>query len=61
MDEYTRKCLALEVGHRFPADDVQDVLRDLFVIRGGPKNIHRDNGPEFIANAIQSWLTNAKV
>jgi transposase InsO family protein len=58
VDEYTRECLALEVGHHFRADDV---LRDWFVIRGVPQHIRSDNGPEFIAHAIQTWLTNVQV
>jgi len=61
VDEYTRECLTLEVGRHFRADDVLDVLRDLFVIRGVPQHIRSDNGPEFIAKAIQTWLTNSNV
>ena len=51
----------MEVGRHFRADDVLDVLRDLFVIRGVPQHIRSDNGPEFIAKAIQTWLTNSNV
>jgi hypothetical protein len=35
---------------------VIDVLADLFRIRGVPKHIRSDNGPEFIAQAIRRWL-----
>jgi len=31
-------------------------LAELFVTRGPPANIRSDNGPEFIANAVQEWL-----
>jgi transposase InsO family protein len=61
VDEYTRECLALEVNRRMTSDDVLDVLRDLFVIRGVPKHIRSDNGPEFIAGAIRKFLTGAGV
>ena len=61
VDEYTRECLTLEVGRHFRSDDVLDVLRDLFVIRGVPQHIRSDNGPEFIAKAIRTWLTNSNV
>jgi len=57
VDEFTRECLALEVGRSFKAVDVLDVLRELFVIRGVPKHIRSDNGPEFIAHAIRAFLT----
>ena len=61
VDEYTRECLALEVDRSVTASDVLDVLRDLFMIRGVPKHIRSDNGPEFIAKAIRNWLTGAEV
>jgi hypothetical protein len=31
-------------------------LADLFVTRGPPAHIRSDNGPEFIAKAVQHWL-----
>ena len=61
VDEYTRECLALEVDRSITAEDVLDVLRDLFVIRGVPKHIRSDNGPEFIARTIRDWLGRADV
>ena len=56
VDEYTRECLALEVDRGITAERVIDVLADLFRIRGVPKHIRSDNGPEFIAKAIRRWL-----
>ncbi len=61
VDEYTRECLALEVGRGITADRVIDVLAELFAVRGRPQHIRSDNGPEFIAKAIRSWLTSAAV
>lgn len=61
IDEHTRECLALEVNRRMTSDDVLDVLRDLFVVRGVPQHIRSDNGPEFIAHAIRRFLTGAGV
>lgn len=55
-DEYTRECLALEVGRTFTGRDVVNALRELFLIRGTPGHIRSDNGPEFIAKAVRSWL-----
>jgi transposase InsO family protein len=52
-DEYTRECLALEVDRSITADKVLDVLVNLFITRGVPRHIRSDNGPEFIAQAIQ--------
>lgn len=56
LDEYTRENLSLEVEHNMTSEDVIDILAKLFAERGLPKHIRSDNGPEFIANAIQDWL-----
>jgi putative transposase len=61
VDEYTRECLVLEVRRSFKSRDVIDVLQELFVIRAAPMHIRSDNGPEFIARAIGSWLESARV
>lgn len=61
VDEFTRECLALEVGRSFKSGDVLDVLRELFVLRGVPGHIRSDNGPEFIAQAIRGFLKSAGV
>ena len=33
-----------------------DVLSDLFILRGVPGYIRSDNGPEFVAQAVQDWI-----
>ena len=61
VDEYTRECVALEVDRSITAEKAIDVLVDLFRIRGVPRHIRSDNGPEFIAQAIRRWLTHSGV
>ena len=56
VDEYTRECLALVAARSITAEDVLDVLAELFVVRGVPKHLRSDNGPEFIAQAVRTWL-----
>lgn len=56
VDEYTRECLALVVGRSITAEDVLDVVAELFVVRGVPGHLRSDNGPEFIAQALRRWL-----
>lgn len=53
VDEFTRECLALEVERSIPARGVAEVLTELFLIRGVPGHIRSDNGPEFVAGAIE--------
>ena len=61
IDEYTRECLAIEVARSFTAQDVVGVLQYLFAIRGTPKHIRSDNGPEFVAKTVCRWLHRADV
>lgn len=53
VDEFTRECLALEVERSIPAAGVVEVLTELFLIRGVPRHVRSDNGPEFVASAIR--------
>ncbi len=56
IDEYTRECLSLRTGYSLKADDVMDVLTDLFITKGIPDHIRSDNGSEFTAKSIKLWL-----
>ena len=56
IDEYTRECLALEVDRGMTAEAVQAVLAAVVQQRGAPVHIRSDNGSEFIACAIRSWM-----
>jgi len=60
-DELTREGLALEVERSMKAVDVLDVLTELMLVRGVPRHIRSDNGPEFIAAAIRRFLDQAGV
>lgn len=57
VDEYTHECLAIRLARRLKAVDVIDVLCDLFICRGIPSHIRSDNGPEFVAKAVQTWIS----
>jgi transposase InsO family protein len=61
VDEYTRECLALKVDRSITSEDVIDTLAELFAIRGVPEHIRSDNGPEFIALAIQRWMKQVEI
>ena len=56
MDEFTRECLAIEVGRKLNSTDVIEILSRLFVERGTPQYLRSDNGPEFIARKVRFWL-----
>ena len=61
IDEFTRECLATESGFSLKGHDVTDVLRYLFQVRGCPTYIRSDNGSEFIAEAVKTFLDNSGV
>lgn len=56
VDEYTRECLAIDVARSIRSSRVVDVLRGLVEQRGAPSYVRSDNGPEFVAFAVQDWL-----
>jgi len=56
IDEYSRESLATVVARNIKSDDVLQCLTDLFVTHGCPAHIRSDNGPEFTAKAVRSWL-----
>lgn len=55
-DEFSRQNLALEVERKMTARDVIAVLERLVAERGTPAYIRSDNGPEFVARAVQEWI-----
>lgn len=57
LDEFTRECLMTLAARSIPAKQVVDVLRWLFATRGVPNHLRSDNGPEFIAHKVKTWLT----
>ena len=61
IDEYTRECLAIDIGRRLTKENVLDRLTSLFVCRGIPEYIRSDNGSEFTAKAVRSWLKRLNV
>ncbi len=61
IDDFTGECIALEVNRKFTGDDLVDLLSDLFAIRGVPKFIRSDNGPEFIGRRVRQFLEKINV
>lgn len=61
LDEYSRECLAIKVARSLKAADVIEALLDLFVLRGLPDYIRSDNGSEFTADLVKTWLNKLKV
>ena len=56
LDEYTRECLSILVKRSITSQNVLKELYNLFLLRGTPKYIRSDNGPEFTAKKVREWL-----
>jgi putative transposase len=61
LDEYTREALCVAVRSRMGNAEVLEALYPLFLRHGKPEVIRSDNGPEFIAENFQAWLTKVGV
>lgn len=57
IDEYSRRCLAIRVEHQLKAEQVLEVLANLFIDEGIPDYLRSDNGAEFTARDVRRWLS----
>ena len=55
IDDYNRELLTMEVDFSLPAQRLIRVLEYLNEFRGLPLMIRVDNGPEFVAHALDAW------
>jgi putative transposase len=56
IDEFTRKCLAIQARRRMNSRNVIEVVASAMIEHGIPEHIRSDNGPEFIAKDLRKWL-----
>ena len=61
IDEFTRECVALKVDRKITGDHLVEVLVDLIAIRGVPKFLRSDNGPEFSSRRVRKFLDSIDV
>ena len=61
VDDFTRECLAMEVDTSLPGLRVARVLDQVGQVRGLPKMITVDNGPEFAGRALDAWAYERRV
>ncbi len=55
VDEFTRESLAIDVAGSIRSRRVIDILAQLISVRGAPKVLRSDNGPEFVSRALLRW------
>ncbi|HEY8671722.1 MAG TPA: IS3 family transposase, partial [Terriglobales bacterium] len=61
LDEHTRQSLAVHAAWSIRALDAITVIETAIERYGAPEHLRSDNGPEFIANAIQDWLKERQI
>ena len=61
IDEHMCQCLTANVAWSIRPQDVMRVLENVMRQHGTPQHIRIDNGPEFIAHAIEDWLQERQI
>lgn len=56
LDLFTREVHTIAVERRMTALHVTRILEELFSLHGAPEHLQSDNGPEFIAEVIKTFL-----
>ena len=62
VDNYSRKCMAIQVGQSLKGTDVVEVMeRVKLTNQTVPQRIQVDNGSEFISKVLDKWAYDNKV
>ncbi len=61
VDEFTRECLAIDVGGSIRSGRVIEVLSRLVSVRGAPRYLRSDNGSEFVSRKILRWIEEERI
>lgn len=57
LDDHNRQALRIKIDASLSASRVVRALNELIEIRGRPKRLRVDNGPEYISGTIAAWAT----
>ena len=55
VDAFTREALAIHVDQGIRGEQVVEAMNRIAAVRGAPRTIRVDNGPEFISKALDRW------
>ena len=61
LDEHTRECLSIETARSIRSTDVMLTLSRLMRLYGKPQYIRSDQGAEFTATAVMTWLRDRQI
>src|SRR5688572_16497691 len=60
-DDFNRESMKIEIDSSLPSTRVIRALDELIEVRGAPKRLRLDNGPEFISDALKQWARHHRV
>ena len=55
VDAFTREALAIDVDQGIRGEQVVEAMARIAAVRGAPRTIRVDNGPEFVSKALDRW------
>lgn len=55
IDDFNREALRIEIDTSLPSARVIRALDELIEVRGKPKRLRLDNGPELVSRALAQW------
>jgi putative transposase len=55
VDAFTRGALTIDVDQGIKGEQVVDAMTRIAAVRGAPRCIRVDNGPEFISRVLDRW------
>ena len=61
VDAWTHESLAIEVAGSIRSRRVIEVLAKLVSVRGAPRHLRSETGPEFVATTVPRWLSEGGV
>lgn len=61
IDDFNREVLAVEIDTSLPAARVVRALEWVRQVRGAPRRLRMDNGPEFISHKLEAWCNANRV
>lgn len=60
-DDFNRESMKIEIDTSLPSARVIRALDELIELRGAPRRLRLDNGPEFISTALRDWAKRHQV
>ena len=61
VDDYTREALWMEVSASISGQHIIRAMKRLIELRGKPKNLLTDYGPEFSGTTLSAWTYERKI